>query len=113
MFLATISNRRIGAQEIIVRNISKRGIGARSKGVILAEGEAVTLQLGPVGDVEGTVRWIKGSSFGVELVETLDPELFNFEGKSWDVADKRFDGTDVYRAIKPIGRARRPGLKTR
>lgn len=112
MFLATIHNPRIGEHAIIVRNISAHGIGARVNQVHLSEGEAVSVRFEAVGDIEGIVRWAKGTTIGVELATDLDLAMFSFEGKSWDVANKQFDGTDVYRQIKPAGRSRRPGLKT-
>ena len=67
---------RIGEdeQDVVVRNLSARGIGASATGQPPPTGASVAMLL-PDGTVHpGTVRWVKGRSFGVELDEDLAVE---------------------------------------
>lgn len=52
--------------EVIVRNISPRGMGASARGIAPAAGAIVTL----AGDGEaytGVIRWVSGQNFGVHF----------------------------------------------
>lgn len=113
MFLARLHACGIQGQEIIIRNISVHGIGARSKGAMPQQDETVRIEMEVYGTVEGVVRWIKGNLFGVQLTSELNPELLNFAGKAWDVANKPFDSGMVYTQFKPEQSFKRPGLKVR
>ena len=113
MFLARLHSARISDAEILVRNISEHGLGARCKGAIPAEGEEIRIQMEAYGTVEGIVRWVKGNIIGVQLTGTLNPDLLNFADKAWDVANKPFDNSQVYGQFKPSQDFKRPGLKVR
>ncbi|WP_295524734.1 PilZ domain-containing protein [Novosphingobium sp. Chol11] len=66
---------RSGEQhDIVVRNISSTGLGARTKGPAPARGECVTVILPGDQVLNGTVRWFTRSSFGLELDTPLSPE---------------------------------------
>ena len=113
MFLARLHSCDLAGQDIIIRNISAHGLGARSKGAIPHPNDAVRIEMEAYGSVEGVVRWVKGNLFGVELTSALNPELLNFSGKAWDVVNKPFDSGQVYRQFKPEQSCKRPALKAR
>lgn len=48
MFLARLHSARISDAEILVRNISEHGLGARCKGAIPAEGEEIASRWKPM-----------------------------------------------------------------
>jgi hypothetical protein len=58
-------------QEILVRNLSPRGLGGAARGEAFAVGERVRIVLPGEIHVGGIVRWTKARSFGVEFDEPL------------------------------------------
>lgn len=113
MFLARLHSVRLADQEIMIRNISEHGLGARCKGAVPEPGEEVRIEMEVYGNVEGVVRWAKGNLIGVALSTGINPNLLNFADKAWDVANKPFDNSQVYTQFKPERDFRRPGLKVR
>jgi hypothetical protein len=61
-------------QDIVIRNISSGGLGARTKGPAPARGERVTVILPGDQILTGTVRWFTRNSFGLELDQSLSPD---------------------------------------
>lgn len=112
IFLATVRNERIGTRKITVRNLSRRGLGARCE-VPLEVGERVLVDLGDAGELEGVVRWATGDRFGLLLGQAIAPDSFNFSGKDWSVAQPRVEPGHVPEHVRPVARAWRPGFKTR
>jgi hypothetical protein len=53
--------------EIIVRDVSARGISAMTRGRVPHEEEVVSIDLPDGREFWGLVRWVKGSRFGVEF----------------------------------------------
>lgn len=56
---ATMRSERLPEQSILIRNLSHRGIGARTLGAPPIEGEEVMLQLDGRAIV-GRIRWVRG-----------------------------------------------------
>lgn len=113
MFVAKLRSGRIGEQEIIVRNISPLGIGARVRGDSrLEKGEQVSLFLGGE-TLLAEICWVSGDRFGARLFAEIDPARFSFDHKKWECADQPFGPGHVYDQFKPVKDPRRPGLKTR
>lgn len=71
---ATMSNARLGHQEVLVRNVSARGLGATTRGIVPLVGEAVTVELPEIGKIAGVVRWNSATGFGLELATAIDPD---------------------------------------
>lgn len=113
MFLAKLHCARLASEEIRICNVSRNGIGAKSRGAMPLVGEEVTIETSAFGDVRGVVRWVKDRQFGIELSAEVDPGLLNFADKSWDVANRPFDANHVFNQFRPSGDCRRPGLKVR
>lgn len=66
-----------GRTEVIsvrVRNLSAGGMKAEAKPNVV-QGDQVIVNLRNIGDVPGTVAWIKPSSFGISFDEPIDPKL--------------------------------------
>lgn len=59
---------------IVVRNISARGLGVNCKDKPPARGQAVVITLPGSPDLDGVVRWVRGSDFGVRLSDAVDIE---------------------------------------
>jgi hypothetical protein len=74
---ATLMGERTGKQEILIRNVSRRGIGARSRQKMPEVGERVRVRIDTFADISGTVRWAQGDQFGLSLDQDLDPAIFN------------------------------------
>ena len=68
---ASFFSSRLGNRDIVIRNISPRGIGAVTKDLPPLAGERVTVSLPVDYDANGTVTWVNGKSFGI----TLDCEI--------------------------------------
>lgn len=64
---ARMFNDRLHEVDIIIRNISGRGIGAASKGRPPLKGERLSILLPHHQEVTGLVRWVDGLSFGFEM----------------------------------------------
>lgn len=98
---------------VMVRNVSRSGLGARASGWTPVTGETVHIDLGSSGEVEGVVRWVKGNLFGVALAQSIEPGNFDFSGKGRSVANKQSDVNQNYTRLRPVSDFRRPPLKTR
>lgn len=61
-------------QDVVIRNISQRGLGATCKGAPPVRGERVTVVLPGGTPLSGQVRWFSGHSFGMQLDEDFDIE---------------------------------------
>jgi hypothetical protein len=78
MIIAATMNREQGtAQEILIRNISRRGLGARTHQAPPRLGERVSIRIDTVPEISGAIRWVNGDQFGVLLDRDLDPALFD------------------------------------
>ena len=62
---AMLHSPRVGEITVTLRNLGRHGVGGRA-GVLLLVGEAVTLHLADTDPLSGTVRWVRGSLFGIE-----------------------------------------------
>jgi hypothetical protein len=83
---ATIRSDRLGRCEIRIRNISRNGIGARSRTAMPEIGERLFVTINEIGEIEGTVRWVRGDQFGVLLDSELDAALFDRSADERDIA---------------------------
>ena len=112
-FAATMEAPGLPPQQIAVRNVSPHGLGARADHPP-ALGAIVVIHLAGVGDVEGEVRWVTGTRFGVRLDGSIEPAKFNFSGRSWEEVAPRYSApTEVAAAFKPTDSTWRPGFRTR
>ena len=67
LFRARMFNDRLPGVDIIIRNISDRGIGAVSRGSPPMKGETFSILLPHCEEATGLVRWVDNLSFGFEL----------------------------------------------
>lgn len=77
---ATVAARDGAGQDVVIRNISLRGLGATCKGAAPVKGERVTVVLPGGMPLSGEVRWFAGHAFGMLLdedfaIETLAQAL--------------------------------------
>jgi hypothetical protein len=112
IFVGAVLSERVGAQTIIVRNVSRWGMGGRTRSQPLEPGESVTLSLGGE-SVKGEVRWVRKDSFGVRFDREIDPTRFKFAGKSWECVNPPLDTGHVFDRFRPSTDCRRPGVKPR
>jgi len=66
--------RQANEQKIKVRNLSKNGLMAEAT-VQPQVGDWVTITLRNIGEVDGTVAWVRDNRFGVALARNIDPQL--------------------------------------
>ncbi len=60
------------ALPIIIRNMSERGLGVTCKEKPPLRGEAVVITLPGAPELDGVVRWVRGTDFGVLLSDAVD-----------------------------------------
>jgi hypothetical protein len=111
IFAAALRSETLRTREIVVRNLSPWGLSARSKLTPPSVGEKVILTFEAFGDIDATVKWIRGERFGLSFEHELDPTLINFSPKATPGANKEFPVGHVYDQFKPVTRACRPGVK--
>lgn len=63
-----------GTLPIVIRNISRSGLGAMCTKPALLHCERVKIVLPGDFEISGVVRWVNGRQFGVELSHALDVE---------------------------------------
>jgi len=59
-------------QEVLIRNISGEGVGAKASAAAPPVGTQVEIALPSGHTVTGTVRWADGQSFGIETFSAVD-----------------------------------------
>ncbi|MCW1383536.1 PilZ domain-containing protein [Novosphingobium sp. KCTC 2891] len=69
---ATLFTPGASERDVVIRNISSRGIGATCRSVAPVRGEQATLVLPGALTASGVVRWTNGQAFGIELDADLD-----------------------------------------
>jgi hypothetical protein len=76
MFLHVAIRRAATGEQIEgrVRNLSAEGMMVESTAAATA-GEAVTIALKRIGEVEGTIAWVRDGRFGVRFSTPIDPRL--------------------------------------
>lgn len=105
---ATMRSSRIVEQSILVRNISSRGLGARTSGVLPVEGEEVHLELNGQSLV-GHVRWVRGDRFGIHLRDPLDAQTQSVANRWWRKGQTT-PSFQVAQRFKPVNKAWRPSV---
>ncbi len=58
--------------DIVIRNVSEKGLGATMQGVPPLRGTTVTVIIPQGMTMDGTVRWVDGSAFGVEFDSPIE-----------------------------------------
>ena len=105
---ATMHSARHEEQPILVRNISSRGLGARARGIVPAEGEEVRLKLDGRSLV-GRVRWVRGDRFGIHLRDLFDADIQPIT-HPWSRPAQSAPSFQVADRFKPAEKAWRPGV---
>lgn len=105
---AMMHSARLVEQAILVRNISSRGLGARTRGTVPTEGEEVHIQLDGRSLV-GRVRWVRGDRFGIYLRDPFDTQVQPLT-HPWSRPIESTPSFHVADRFKPVGKAWRPGV---
>ena len=108
---AAMSSERLNPQEILVRNISASGIGARARGAPPHIGEQIVIAFDGIGRYQASVRWVSGNLFGAELTQRIDPSVFHFSSDWHNRPLPKPEPHFVPERFRPVSRAWRPGLK--
>lgn len=72
---ASFFSDRLTSQDMVIRNISARGIGAVTKGKAPLLGEKITVSLPVNYQAVGVVSWVKGDSFGMALDQEINLQV--------------------------------------
>lgn len=100
---ATMHSERLPEQSILIRNLSHRGIGARTLGSPPIEGEEVTLQL------VGRVRWVRGNRFGIHLRDPIGQQD-RIARTPWSRTEATAPAFQFAERFKPVAKAWRPSV---
>lgn len=100
---AHMTHPRHGEIEILVRDVSKHGIGGKCDYDLLA-GEAVTITLPSRSPVTGRIAWRTGLAFGVRLDSSIDP------GGVRTSSELAAPAYQVPEHFQPAGDFKRPGF---
>lgn len=73
MMLARFADGKLAGQDVIIRNISKRGLGAATQGSLPQVGDSLSIKLPTGPTISGVVRWADGPTFGLALDVEMDP----------------------------------------
>lgn len=74
--------------ELLIRNVSSHGFGAKIADVVVRAGDEVVVQLPNIGKVTGTVRWAKVGAFGMHTPEEINTDLLFFRGEDRPIMTK-------------------------
>jgi hypothetical protein len=97
--------------DVVIRNVSRFGLGLKCREAQLAEGEDITVELPLVGRVQGTVQWVRNGNCGVRLQQEIDPQSLLFVDNQ-EVRPKD-DPFRVFDRFQPDKSTYRPGFNRR
>lgn len=66
------------ARTMFFSQISSKGCRVTADDLDLTIGDAVELRLGPIGPIEGVVRWARGNMAGVEFNTAIEAALVGY-----------------------------------
>lgn len=103
LIMATMSFDKITDQEIVIRNISRRGLAGATQGILPAEGARIAVTLANGNVIEGVVRWKDGPCFGVALDFELHPDaIADVKMKSGKtLSEPTWEVSRLHRVITP------------
>jgi hypothetical protein len=58
--------------DIVIRNVSEKGVGATMQDIPPLRGSEVSITIPQGMEMNGTIRWVDGSAFGIELGQAID-----------------------------------------
>ena len=106
---ARMRHPRHGEVDILVRDVSERGLGGRCD-LDIAVGENVVIGLPDCAPVEGKIAWRKGQGFGVLLEASINPATVKSPPPSESPAAAPYQVPTAFRASIDM---KRPGFRTR
>lgn len=81
--------------EVVVRNVSRCGLGATATCILPEQGASVTLTLASGHEIRGFIQWVKDRNFGVRFDEELATDSLkalqsirktNAKADAWEVS---------------------------
>lgn len=66
--------------DMVIKNVTERGIGFQCAGEPIAVGEDISVDLPHLGVHAGVVRWVKDGCCGVEMAQPVDVERLKASG---------------------------------
>ena len=104
LMLARIEGGRMQGQDLVIRNISKRGLGAATQGIFPFVGEHLSVKLPTGPTISGVVRWADGPSFGVSLDIEMDTNaLADVKSKlRTPPAEPQWEVSRLHRVVTPF-----------
>ncbi len=97
--------------QVLVRNLSRQGLAVKCPAVPLRAGEIITIDLPPIGRVQGTVRWVRNDIAGIRLDQEIDPGQLHFGNR--ETIDAKPEPFRVYDRFDPERNTYRPGFRRR
>jgi hypothetical protein len=68
---ATLAGARTPAQAIVIRDLSRKGLGARAGAKAPELGERVIVTIGSLGEMKAMVKWVSRDLFGLHFTGSL------------------------------------------
>jgi hypothetical protein len=107
MLVAQVQSPRFGRGSIVVRDISRGGLGGMTS-QWLRPGERLEADLPSIGSIAARVAWTDGNRFGLEFDEEIDADRVTRERVPAEVAQFR-----VLDRFRPEVRSGRPAIGLR
>lgn len=95
--------------DLLIKNISRHGLGAKFSGHEVKQGEHVVVDLPKIGRLTGTVQWVRGGGIGLKITEEIDPSLLLFENNT--LAPPKPGPYRVADRFQPVTSTYRPGFR--
>jgi hypothetical protein len=70
-YSATLLGPETGAQAIVIRNLSPKGMGAQARSKTPVLGERVVVTIDSLGEIKAMVKWVSRDLFGLHLFSSL------------------------------------------
>ena len=93
----------MAGQEIVIRNISRRGLGAATQGAFPTVGDCLVIKLPTGPTITGVVRWADGPSFGLSLDVDMDTDSLADVKKAlrMPAAEPGWEVSRLHRVVTP------------
>lgn len=70
-YSAILHGTKTGAQPIVIRNLSSKGMGAQARTKTPVLGERVVITIDSLGEMKAMVKWVSRDLFGLHLFSSL------------------------------------------
>ncbi|HEX7871806.1 MAG TPA: hypothetical protein VF475_02775 [Sphingobium sp.] len=95
--------------QLLIKNISEGGLGARCDCPHVRVGDAISVDLPVVGEVAGTVQWVRDGYCGIQTAAQMDVDRLRFRPNTNLLSSPAT--FSVAERFQPVAKAYRPGFR--